>query len=137
MEIYVFTWMIAFLEQQQQQRSDARKSCQKAISLFLWDKNAFNKSLLLGCSFHLNQCQSLLICGEFFHSIASEFVRGKKDVLALERMKLLSHKTTNDKIQWFSVFLSISTHLQFHESTLITVFGHLCLWHNFKKSLSI
>lgn len=48
---------------------------------------------------------SLESMSESFKSVVSSFIvlhqnllGEKKDVLALERMKLLSHKTTNDKI---------------------------------------
>lgn len=106
MEICVFTWVTAFLEQQQQQkRSDPRNHAKKLFH--------FSSEIRI----HLinSYCWSILfiwinvrVHGEFFQSLASEFVR-KKKVLALERTKLLSHKTVNGRIYWFSVFMSNST----------------------------
>lgn len=130
MEIYVFTWITAFLEQQQK----------KIWSKIIKPKDYFTFCLryksfvgVFECSFHLNQCQILLNpCW-----VLSQNFSGK-NVLVLERIELLSHETLNGKIKWFSVFMLNSTLLSsISWDYLDYCCWNLCLWYNFQESLSV
>lgn len=119
MEIYVFTWVAAFLEQPHNKKDQIQENHAKKL---------FHFSSEIRIHLINSYCWSVLfiwinvrVHGEFFQSLASEFIR-KKNVLALERTKLLSHK------QWmveYSDFQSSCqtqhSHLQFHETALIIV----------------